>query len=74
MKKGKLVAMAAVAAISYFLYYQYTTPPITYKIDSRLIEINDTLAELSQTVGFSGVSIYSSRTNPRELIDTIRYL
>lgn len=71
MKNRKLVAIATVIAISYFLYDQYTTTPIIYKIDSRLIEINDTLVELSRIAGFSGVSIYSSRTNPQELSDTI---
>ncbi|EPC02354.1 hypothetical protein L861_15060 [Litchfieldella anticariensis FP35 = DSM 16096] len=69
--KRKLAAIAAVATISYFLYYQYTTPPITYKIDSRLIEINDTLVKLSRTLGFTGISIYSSHTNPQSLRDAI---
>ncbi|WP_144063045.1 arylamine N-acetyltransferase [Litchfieldella anticariensis] len=71
MNKRKLAAITVVAAISYFLYYQYTTPPITFKIDSRLVEINDTLKTLSEKLGLKFFSVYSFSTNPQEISDTI---
>ncbi len=37
MKKRKLAAIAAMAAIGLFSLYQCTTPPSAYKIDSRSI-------------------------------------
>ncbi|EPC01928.1 hypothetical protein L861_19960 [Litchfieldella anticariensis FP35 = DSM 16096] len=71
--KRKLAKIAIIVAVVTFSVYQFITPPITYKIDSRLIDINDTLKALSEKSGLKFFSVYSFRTNPQELSDTIPY-
>ncbi|EPC01927.1 hypothetical protein L861_19955 [Litchfieldella anticariensis FP35 = DSM 16096] len=69
--KRKLAKIAIIVAIVTFSVYQFITPPITYKIDSRLIEVNDTLKELSEEHGFEFLKVYSSYTYPEEYGDII---
>lgn len=71
VNKRKLAKVSAIAAIGIFAIYQFITPPLTYKIDSRLIEINDTLKALSEEYGFEFLKVYSSRTYPVEFSDAI---
>lgn len=72
-KKRRFVTMAVIMAIFAFAIYKFITPPITYKIDIRLVEINDTLKALSEEHGFDSVSIYpsGSRTKQAELSNVI---
>lgn len=72
-KKRRFITMAAIAVIVIFSVYQFINPPIAFKIDSRLVDINDTLIALSEEHGFDSATIYpsSSRTKQPELSDII---
>lgn len=71
MKNRKLAKVAVIVTIIIFTIYKFITPPITYKIDSTLVEINDTLKALSEEHGFDFLSVYSCRTNSHEFSDIV---